>query len=359
MPESTDRPADTGLPTPGLTAAIGRLGAEDPADREGAEAAIMALGADAVAGLVYALTDPRLALPARIRAGRLLGLLGDPRLTGPEAVGALVPVAGGAFVMGGVPGEPEAATNALPQHDVELPTYATSRWLVTNQAYSLFVEGGGYGDDTVWTEEGFAWREAAGVSAPHYWRRAPDLPNTPVVGVSWFEAMAYCRWLTRRMRDRGELDAGEAIRLPTEAEWEKAARGGLTLDRRRSMRNPLPRRHFPWGDGFLPGVSNSAESGLATASPVGMFPEGQGPYKIDDLGGNVIEWCTSRPIAYPYHAGDGREDLHGQPRSYRVARGGAWPFNADAARCAYRHWYHADFRGGMIGIRLVKGRRPA
>jgi len=121
----------------------------------------------------------------------------------------------------------------------------------------------------------------------------------------------------------------------------------------------MPERRYPWGDAYVVGQCNTMEAGLAGTSPVGMFLEGQSPYKLDDMGGNVMDWCSSRPDAYEYDAKDGREDPSGGPRVYRVLRGGAWPMVNDSARCAYRHRNKAGYRGGAVGMRLVKGHAPA
>jgi formylglycine-generating enzyme required for sulfatase activity len=222
----------------------------------------------------------------------------------------------------------------------------------------LFLDAGGYDDESVWLPAGWEWRQKFSMTRPQYWRRGAREPNHPVAGVSWYEAMAYCRWVTDRMKSRGELEVGEAIRLPTEAEREKGARGGLTLDRRRATPNPMPERRYPWGEAFMDGVANTVEAGVGATTPVGMFPDGDSPYRLTCLGGNVLEWCTSRATAYPYHSNDGREEVEGDRRVYRAARGGAFPFRSSSSGAAYRHWYHPDFRGAMVGLRVVRARPP-
>ncbi len=339
-----------------IHALVNQLVGDDASGWAEAEAALREIGAPAAARLEFSLTDSRIGAAGRARAGTLLGLIGDPRLADPDHLGPFMEVPGGPFLMGGVPGEPDAETNALPQHEVDVPTFWMARYCVTNQAFGLFVADGGYARREYWLEEGWAWRERQQLEAPHFWQKAAGLPNHPVVGVSWFEAMAYAHWLNERQAGRGELKSAETMRLPTEAEWEKAARGGTTLDRRRARPNPMPGRRYPWGDAFLATMCNTAESQIGHTTPVGMYADAESPYKIEGLAGNVLEWCSSRPVAYPYSAHDGRELLGGGERTYRVARGGAWAFNGAAARCAYRHWNHPDFRGNMIGLRIVRGR---
>lgn len=328
--------------------------AENEEDTAATETELGELGDDAADRMIFVMTDHRHGLSACRRVGTALGRIGDPRLSAAAGGAPFVDVGAGSFVMGGEPLEPEAATHALPQHEVELPSFAIGRYPVTNQAFAPFVEDGGYTRSDLWLDEGWAWREKSGATAPHYWKSAARRPNHPVVGVCWWEAQAYCRWLTERMTESGELRPGERVRLPSEAEWEKAARGGGHLDRRRSRPNPMPRRRFPWGDAFFANLCNTAESGIGATTPVGMFPAGASPYNIDDVTGNVLEWCSSKPSPYPYHASDGREFVEGG-RTPRVARGGAWPLNGDAGRCAYRHWNRPDFRAGMIGVRVVRG----
>jgi formylglycine-generating enzyme required for sulfatase activity len=348
---------DTQGPDPAVGARIARLIeviAKQEPDVSAAEAELAEIGAPALDRVVFAMSDLRQGAAACVRIGTALGRIGDPRLADPFAVGPFADVGAGSFLMGGAPLEPEAASNALPQHEVELPTFAISRFPITNRAYALFVESGAYDGEEHWLPEGWQWRLANQITAPHYWRTATTRPNHPVVGVSWHEAQAYCRWLSSQMTAAHAIRAGELVRLPTEAEWEKAARGGRFLDRRRARPNPMPKRRFPWGDAFFPNLCNTAEGALNGTSPVGMYPAGSSPYNVDDMTGNVLEWCNSRPNPYPYHSSDGREFPEGV-RTPRVARGGAWPMNGDAGRCAYRHWNRPDFRGGMVGIRVVRG----
>jgi formylglycine-generating enzyme required for sulfatase activity len=335
---------------------IEQLSASDRSRRQDARTALVEMADAAVERLLLAQGDPRGDLETRRRIGNVLGDIGDPRLDDPEHLGPFVEVPGGPFLMGSSTGEPEADTNALPQHEADVATFEIARYAVTNMAFALFVEDGGYHNEAFWLEEGWSWRDRQGVEAPHYWKNAASRPNHPVVGVGWYEGIAYGRWLTERLTGRGELKPAEIVRLPTEAEWEKAARGGTTLDTRRARPNPMANRRYPWGDAFFSTVCNTAESGLGGTAPIGMFSDGVSPYGVEGLGGNVMEWCSSRPVAYPYNAQDGRELLGGNVRTYRVSRGGAWPFQGHSARCAYRHWNHPDFRGGMVGLRMVRGR---
>jgi len=194
---------------------------------------------------------------------------------------------------------------------------------------------------------GAAGATAAERSQPRLWEdRRYNNPSQPVVGVCWYEARAYCAWLGEQLRmANGELRIlrdGELetlslesdaikIRLPTEAEWEKAAR----WDGQHSHR-------YPWGDEWDEARANTLEGRVLATSPVGVYPEGAAPCGALDLAGNVWEWTSSRwgpeverpAFGYPYDPEDGREEPGGT--DLRVVRGGSWYDEAQVARCAYR-----------------------
>jgi formylglycine-generating enzyme required for sulfatase activity len=177
-----------------------------------------------------------------------------------------------------------------------------------------------------------------------------------VVGVSWYEALAFVRWLN----EVGSMPAGFTLRLPSEPEWEKAARGGLevvtqktilvlnaTSDRSGQValrRNALPKRRYPWGDEPDPECANYDETKIGSTSAVGCFPRGGSPYGVEEMSGNVWEWTRSlwgtdysKPdFGYPYEANDGRENLVAGLDVKRVVRGGAFSYNDIDARCAAR-----------------------
>jgi formylglycine-generating enzyme required for sulfatase activity len=140
------------------------------------------------------------------------------------------------------------------------------------------------------------------------WRDQLCRPDWPATSVFWIHAAIYCAWLSEVMRI--------SCRLPTEAEWEKAARG-------------TDGRIYPWGNQWDPGLTNTPEEGFGTLAPIGEYPEGISPYGLHDMVGNVWEWCHSIYRPYPYDPNDGRETL--SVGDDRVMRGGAWycvPYNA-------------------------------
>jgi formylglycine-generating enzyme required for sulfatase activity len=174
---------------------------------------------------------------------------------------------------------------------------------------------------------------ATGTRPPQHW--GGDLPprgreSHPVVYVSWHDALQYCEWLSRM--------TGKVIRLPTEAQWEKAARGDQD------------QREYPWGDEFDVTRCNSSEAGLKGTSPVGVYPIGASPYGCLDMAGDVWEWCQSKYESYPYKGDDGREELSGNEP--RVLRGGAFYNSRGGARCAYRFSVRPDLRLDLIGFRV-------
>jgi len=186
------------------------------------------------------------------------------------------------------------------------------------------------------------------------------LPNRPVVGVTWYEAVAYCNWLLEQLKVSGfKLQVGRKpetlnlkpetllVRLPTEAEWEKAARG-------------TDGRRWPWGNEWVEGRANTEEADIGETCAVGCFPAGASPWGVLDMAGNVWEWTVSkwgrtsvyRPdYGYPYDPTDGREDLTGP--DLRVVRGGSWSLVQRLARCAFRNRNIPVVFVDYLGFRVV------
>lgn len=202
-----------------------------------------------------------------------------------------------------------------PLHRLNLPAFQISRVPITNAQYERYVQ------DT-------------DVKAPEHWRggKIPKgLEKHPVVRVSWHDAMGYCRWLSEK--------TGKKITLPSEAEWEKAARG--TEDK----------REYPWGDDWRELHANTDELGLGETTPVGLFLNGASPYGVLDLSGNVLEWTRSSWGAYPYQI-DEREDVSDKDAT-RVLRGGSWDFSSGFARCPCRDGDYPQYRDDGMGFRVI------
>lgn len=293
----------------------------------------------------------------RIAMAEVLGWAGDPRLA-PERRWVEVP--SGRFwrgtKTGGYPSERPAGW-------VHVPDFAIGRWPVTVGELRPFVEGGGYEDEALWSPAGWRWRvgdergdrderPASGVvESPEGWKAQLDRsPNHPVAGVSWFEAEAYGRWCSQAPADGGTR---WIVRLPSEAEWEKAARGGEVLAEGR--KNEQPRREYPWGDDWDRGRANSFALEIDRATPVGIFPAGHGPYGTWDQAGNVFEWCADEwHPNYERAPTDGRAWLDGPRGSRRVLRGGSFDIDTKWLRAAYRVGVGPGGRGGGAGFRCVR-----
>ena len=275
--------------------------------------------------LLTTIAQPEVALRVRIAAGEVLGYLGDPR------PGALVTVPAGEFLMG----------ESQEQHKLYLPEYQIGKYPLTNAEFAAFIETGGYQEQQWWTERGWQQKEKENWTEPRYWNDSRfNTPNRPVVGVSWYECVAYCRWLS--------AEPGQTYRLPSEAEWEKAARG------------PDGRR-YPWGDVFEAGRLNAdeGEQVVRTTTPVGIYPTGISPSGAFDCAGNVWEWCAtgwkgfSKPKPYPYDVSEDEwSEKYLNRTNVRVLRGGSWFVYADYARCARRSWSGPIDGDYFRGVRL-------
>jgi formylglycine-generating enzyme required for sulfatase activity len=218
-----------------------------------------------------------------------------------------VTIPAGEFWMGS-----DSSENEKPIRKLSLPEYQISRVLVTNAQYALYVKD-------------------AKAKSPKHWRGG-DVPaglsNHPVVNVSWFEAMAYCNWLSDKTQKN--------ISLPSEAEWEKAAKGDTT--------GLGGKRKYPWGDNWRELHCNSQELGLNDTVPVGLFLNGASPYDLLDMSGNVWEWTRTS-----YETGT--DDL--KSASLRVLRGGSFNFAAWYARCTFQFRLDPYPTYGDSGFRLV------
>ena len=227
-------------------------------------------------------------------------------------------------------GDDSGRDNEKPCHLVNLPTYWIAKTPITNAQYQKFVQ-------------------ATGHPAPEYWEKGQipkNKENHPVVDVSWEDGMALAKWASEQM--------GQTILLPSETEWEKAARGGLVLP---SGKNPLPKRKYPWGDAFDKSKCNTREAGIGGTTPVDKYPQGASLYGVLDMSGNVWERTRSLDKPYPYLAEDGREDLDNE--DFRVFRGGSWDFYGDGACAASRFdLFHPSLRSSLVGLRLVRVPRP-
>jgi formylglycine-generating enzyme required for sulfatase activity len=268
---------------------------------------------------VLAETAQRAPLDVRLAAARALGA-GDPR------IGAAAIIPAGSFWMGSGPQEGQASER--PRRQLALAAYSIDLVPVTVAQFAQFVARG-YRERECWSEAGWAWRQTANVDRPRFWDEevwsAFLAPNQPVVGVSWFEADACARMMGRR--------------LPTEAEWERAARGDEG-------------RRYPWGDDWAP--DRAAHRGLFRHTvPVGCFPAGRSPFGLWDVAGNVWEWVADWYAESGYRAGEESDPLGPAAGTLKVARGGAWNALPPQLRCATRNAWSPEARYSNIGFRTA------
>jgi gamma-glutamyl hercynylcysteine S-oxide synthase len=286
----------------------------------------------------------------QLRAGAPV-LHADAPPAGRPVAAREVLVPGGPFTMG-TSAEPWALDNERPAHVVEVPAFVIDTAAVANGDYAEFIAAGGYDDQRWWSDAGWAHRVEAGLTAPQFWERDGSgewyrrrfgvlervRADEPVVHVCFHEADAYARWAGKR--------------LPTEAEWEKAARFDPATERS---------RRFPWGDDDpTPERANLGQRHLQPAA-AGAFPAGSSPLGVLQLIGDVWEWTSSGWHPYPgfevfpypeysqvFFGGD-----------YRVLRGGSFGTDPTAIRSTFRNWDHPIRRQIFAGFRCARDVSPA
>jgi formylglycine-generating enzyme required for sulfatase activity len=236
----------------------------------------------------------------------------------------MVPIPAGEFIMGSDPEVDELAKDVeFPQHRVFLPDFSISKFPTTVQEFRAF---------------------ALATDRKDQLRQLPKHKyNHPVVAVSFFDARDYCQWLTEK--------TGKLYRLPTEAEWEKAARGTDGCI-------------FPWGNVWEQAIANTYEYDVRKTLPVGHFsPRADSPYGVSEMAGGVLEWTTSLwgtdenfldpQFRYPYDPTDGREANEIHNYDWLVMRSGFFKVRYQSARCAHRWRFPAKLRKVTAGFRVV------
>ena len=280
----------------------------------------------------------------RADAGEIIGRLGDER-----DLKAFIPIPKGTY--------------PLSLGLFETDRFEIGQYPVTNQWFKEFVEDDGYKRSEYWSEQGNIWRESRKTETPLYWLDGNwNCPNSPVVGVSWYEAHAFTEWLNQTRKD------GYRYFLPDENQWEAAAAG-------------MGKREYPWGNEWKEDSCNSSESKIQKTTPVGIYAKGNTPEGISDLAGNVGEWAQS-----DYHSkkslsdfrfdkemfqlweevmqskGEDQEDkkkqyvnkLGKKDSKFPVIRGGAWIFDRNDVRCAGRDRDNPDDRFNNLGFRCAR-----
>lgn len=274
--------------------------------------------------------DSNAPVKERFEAGEILGVLGDQRFK--WVSDNMLKVEHGEFIRG--TDTSEADDDEKPVRKIYLDDFMICKFPVTNWEYLGFLEDGGYREKEFWTEEGWHWKEKEKISEPEYWHdRRWNGANFPVVGISWYESCAYAKWLSKK--------TGVTYRLPTEAEWEKAARGtdGIT---------------YSWGECIDNNKCNYNETGLHCTSPVGIFPEGESPYGCFDMVGNVFEWCLDWFDKDYYKKSPFKNPPGPATGSHRIVRGGSWLSTAAECRSSFRGSIKPEGRIRELGFRLAR-----
>jgi formylglycine-generating enzyme required for sulfatase activity/energy-coupling factor transporter ATP-binding protein EcfA2 len=282
-------------------------------------------------------------LPARerVRAGELLGAIGDPRLGVCTLPPAMVQIAGGSFVIGETH-KTKKHDNELNDQQVFLVPFELARYPVTNAQYELFLSDDGYNPERPWWDKnGQNWLKQDIHKERRKWQHkhsARSYPNYPVVDVTWYEAIAFCRWLSQHSTYNADH---YHYTLPSEAEWEYAARGAM-------------RRMYPWGDTQPEAEYANYDVIFGGSTVVGSFSAGATPEGLLDMAGNVWEWTRSDYRPYPYDPKDGREDLNNSADKHYIFRGGSWVNPAKLLRAADRSNRIPNYQVSYLGFRLVR-----
>lgn len=265
---------------------------------------------------------------SRAKAGRVLSSLDDPR-----DLQTMASIPAGKFLMGS-----DQYLNSQPVHEVFLEGFRIGIYPVVNRDYLRFVQ-----------DTNRDWRSPD--------RETPDKRNASATDLTWHDANAYCAWLMSRWRACSRISQYEHVRLPTEAEWERAARGNLE---KTSNNSPI----YPWGTSWCHDAANSDETGLNAPCTVGLFPKSTSPYGCLDMAGQVWEWCSTLwgedmatpSFPYPWRKDDGRESVEAPEAERRVLRGGCFSSAALKVSCSYRGALEPGGYWRGNGFRIVVAR---
>ena len=212
----------------------------------------------------------------------------------------------------------------------EVDAFRISKYPVTVAQYEIFIQDDGYNIRAFWTQSGWTWKKEKKITAPDYWDSPQwHIHNHPVVGVSWHEAIAFCRWFSEKTTLK--------IMLPTEQQWQRASQGD-------------DGREYPWGSVFDKRHCNTQESRIGSTTPVDRYPTGKSPADVYDMSGNVLEWCLN----HWRHYAPGATTLEGN--NSRVLRGGSWQVHGGIASTLARGGSSPTSRGFDMGFRLCLSR---
>ena len=245
----------------------------------------------------------------------------------------MILIPAGRYRMGNASGR--AAPDQGPAHQVYLDAYYIDKHEVTFGEYEQFIQDGGYEKKRFWTKEGWEFIQSNEIKgyltlgqplAGKTTQKLYNAPNQPVIGISWYEADAYCRWAGKR--------------LPTEAEWEKAARGEKGF-------------LYPWGNEMIfENIPYRITNGRRTVS-VGSFPKGASPYGVRDMAGNVWEWCRDWYDGAYYTKSPSQNPQGPKSGTHHVLRGGGWGSTRLQLQSIYRYYDLPTYRGFNVGFRCA------
>lgn len=307
---------------------------------------------------------------ARVAGGRVLAIAGDPRPGIYDLPPAMVAFAGGSFILGNTTDEYNRIITMEEDHkfvdeakswyedsvcneSVLIAPFEIARYPLTNGQYKWFIDADGYNHLGDWWDvsardwlarndtaiDGLrSWQRREHKDKPEFWdSREYGIvrPNYPVVGISWYEAVAYCRWLTEYLKD------GFTYSLQSEAEWEFAARG-------------IQRRIYPWGKAEVKKERANYNRLHHGTTAVGCFPAGATPEGLLDMAGNVWEWTRSENRPYPYDPNDGRENEIYLANKCFTFRGGGWNVLSFILRASSRNEDPPDIHCTNVGMRIVR-----
>ena len=263
-----------------------------------------------VQALLPVMKNVETAPKTRQRAGQILGKLGWQ----PEDIETFIKIPAGKFLYGD------------DKEECEIPyDFWMAKYPVTNLQFARFMESGGYENAAWWSKDGWVWQKERRKTQPNNWEdRNFNNPISPVVGVTWYEAKAYAIWLGQQALPFEKPD-NYSVSLPTQEEWEYAARG-------------TNGRVYPWGDNFASEFANTSESGSIRTTVICTYPQGISSFGVQDLSGNVFEWTDS---------------WSDKEKKFRVLRGGSWLDLSRFARSASRDWYNPGSSNDDIGFRVV------